>query len=320
VTRFVGGDEIRRLISMRDAIAAVREAYVASARGEFSMVPRVGSPSHTLFVMLSERTDPADGRCFGQSVKVVSYHEENPEASLPVVQGVVLWFDGATGVAELALDGEVVTALRTGAASGVATDLLADRDARTLVVIGTGAAAPDQVRAVCAVREIRSITLVGRNKKKADALALALSAEFPHATVRAAATVREAVADADVICTATTARAPLFVRDDVKKRVHINAIGSFSPAMCEIDASVVAAARVCVDDLAALTDSGDLAGPISTKQLLAGDVVTIGDLLTHEPHGPRDGITLFKSIGIAAQDWAIAASAANALELKAAHA
>jgi ornithine cyclodeaminase len=320
VTRFVRGDEIRRLISMRDAIAAVRDAYVGSSRGEFSAVPRVGAPSRTLFVMLSERTDSADGRCRGQSVKVVSYHEENPEASLPVVQGVVLWFDGATGAAELALDGDVVTALRTGAASGVATDLLADRDARTLVVIGTGAAAPDQVRAVCAVREIRSITLVGRNKKKADALALALSAEFPHSTVSAAATVREAVADADVICTATTARAPLFVRADVKKNVHINAIGSFSPAMCEIDASVVAAARVCVDDLAALTDAGDLAGPISTNEILAGDVVTIGDLLTRERIGPRDGITLFKSIGIAAQDWAIAASAANALELKAAHA
>jgi ornithine cyclodeaminase len=173
---------------------------------------------------------------------------------------------------------------------------------------------------VCAVRDIRSITLVGRNRKKAEALALALSGEFPHAAVNATATVRDAVADADVICTATTARAPLFGRGDVKRNVHINAIGSFSPVMCEIDASVVAAARVCVDDLAALTDSGDLAGPISTNEIRAGDIVTIGDLLARGRREAFDGITLFKSIGIAAQDWAIAASAAKALELRAAHA
>ena len=306
---------------MQDAVAAVREAYVGSARGEFSKVPRVGAPSHTLFAMLSERVDSAGARPLGQSVKVVSYREENAAADRPVVQGLVLWFDGATGSPELALDGAAVTALRTGAAAGVATDIFAAPDARALAVVGTGAAAPDQVRGVCAVRDISSVVLVGRDREKARALALALSAEFPHVAIRSATDVRDAVAGADVICTVTTARTPLFDRDDVGRRVHVNAMGAFSPAMCEIGPGVVAGARqICVDDFAALTDCGDLAGPLSTGAVVAADLAFIGDVAGPNGRAVQEGITLFKSIGIAAQDWAIAALTARALEAEAAHA
>jgi ornithine cyclodeaminase len=314
VIRAISGDELRGIVPMNDAIAAVREAYIGSVHGEFSQVPRIGSPTHTLFVMLSERTDPSDGRSLGQSVKVVSYREENAASSLPVIQGVVLWFDGATGEPRLILDGATVTAQRTGAASGVATDLLAPRDAHALAIVGTGAAAPDQVRAVCAVREIRTITVVGRDFERANALAHNLSSEYPLAVVNAAPTVREAVADAEIICTATTARAPLFSLADVRPGVHINAIGSFSPQMCEVAPDIIAAARqICVDDLAALSDCGDLLGPIDARQLEPRGVALIGNLLLAGGSAPENGITLFKSIGIAAQDWAIAARVAAAL-------
>jgi ornithine cyclodeaminase len=313
--RVVGGDELRRLVPMKDAIAAVRDAYIASAKGEFSSVPRIGAPSHTLFVMLSERKG-RDGRVLGQSVKVVSYHEENPAASRPVVQGVVLWFDGETGEARFALDGEVVTALRTGAASGVATDLFAPAEIRKLAVVGTGAAAPDQARAVCAVRQIESISVTGRDFGRAEIFAKDLAAEFPHVRVSAARSVSEAVADADVICTATTSRAPLFELSEVKPTVHINAIGAFSPQMCEIGPDVVAAARlVCVDDRAALADCGDLVEPLNAKRLDASSIALIGDLLGGERTRPQAGITLFKSIGIAAQDWAIGARVASIINV-----
>jgi len=312
--RVVGADELRRLVAMPDAVEAVREAYIASAKGEFSSVPRIGAPSHTLFVMLSERTRKTDGRNLGQSVKVVSYHEENPAASRPVIQGVVLWFDGESGEASLVMDGEAVTALRTGAASGVATDLFAPPGVRKLALIGTGAAAPDQARAVCAVRGIEAISVAGRDWAKTQAFATSLAAEFRAAKVTAARNVAEAVADADVICTATTARAPLFGLADVKSTVHINAVGAFSPQMCEIGPDVVAAARqVCVDDLAALDDSGDLAEPLKSQQIDARNVALIGDLLSGELQLSGPGITIFKSIGIAAQDWAIGARVVSAI-------
>jgi ornithine cyclodeaminase len=314
VTRAITGDELRRIVPMSDAIAAVREAYIGSVQGAFSQVPRIGSPTRTLFVMLSERTNPLDGRSFGQSVKVVSYREENPASSLPVIQGVVLWFDGATGEPRLILDGAAVTARRTGAASGVASDLLASGDAHALAIVGTGAAAPDQARAVCAVREIRTIIIAGRDFEKANALAHNLSSEFPQAVVNAVPTVREAVTDADIICTATTSRAPLFGLADVRSGVHINAIGSFSPQMCEVAPDIIAAARlICVDDLAALSDCGDLLGPIDAGQLERRGVALIGNLLLAGSSAPENGITLFKSIGIAAQDWAIAERVAATL-------
>jgi ornithine cyclodeaminase len=250
----------------------------------------------------------------GQSVKVVSYHEENPAASRPVVQGVVLWFDGTTGEARFAIDGEAVTALRTGAASGVATDLLARRDARKLAVVGTGAAAADQVRAVCAVREIREIAVAGRDFQKTEAFAAAMKVEFPKANVSPERTVGAAIADADVICTATTARAPLFDLAEVKATAHINAIGAFSPQMCEIAPHVIGAARhICVDDAAALADCGDLLGPLNANLVDARDIALIGDVLAKHSHLDPAGISLFKSIGIAAQDWAIAARVASVL-------
>jgi ornithine cyclodeaminase len=311
--RVVGGDELRTLVPMKDAIAAVRDAYVGYSRGDFSMVPRIGAPTHTLFVMLSERVT-SSGTNSGQSVKVVSYHEENPAASRPVVQGVVLWFDGETGEARLVIDGEAVTALRTGAASGVATDLLAPRDACKLAMVGTGAAAPDQIRAVCAVREIRAIAVAGRDFRKTEAFVATMQHEFPNAAITAERTVAAAIVDADVICTATTARAPLFDLALVKATAHINAIGAFSPQMCEIGPRVVAAARhIFVDDVAALRDCGDLRVPLSANLVDARNIALIGDVLAAGPRMDTAGISLFKSIGIAAQDWAIAARVASVL-------
>ncbi len=304
--RVVSAEELRRLVPMKDAIAAVREAYAAYAESAFAPIPRIAAPSQTLFVMIAEREPQEDGRC-GQAVKIVTYREENPEHGRAMVQGVVLWFDGGTGRPQVSIDGAAVTALRTGAASGVATDLLAAPDAGSLAVLGTGAIAPDQVRAVCAVRQIRRIAIAGRDAAKARALARTLAPEFPQATIEGVESVVEAIRGADVICTATTARSPLFSLNDILPNVHINAVGSFSPAMREFGSDVVGAARlVCVDELAALSDAGELAEAIAANRIARERVPLIGELLRKSTVAKGGGITLFKSIGIAAQDWAIA--------------
>ncbi|MGH7661749.1 MAG: ornithine cyclodeaminase family protein [Vulcanimicrobiaceae bacterium] len=284
------------MIAMPDAIAAVRDAFIGAARGEFQTVPRVVLPSHTLFTMVAERI--VDGRNLGQVVKTFSYHEDNPSRGFPVLQGVVVWLDGITGEPQLVLDAAEVTALRTGAAAGVATDLFASQDASVLAIIGTGALAPDQARAVCAVRRIERIALAARDFAKTKRVATQLRVELGVA-VDAYESVSEAVRDADVICTATTAREPLFSLRDIKRKVHINAMGAFNAQMCEVDAGVVAAAAVSIDDPTAMTACGELAG-IREQPPLLGALLDRG-------HRASGGITLFKSVGISPQDWAIAA-------------
>lgn len=274
----------------------MRDAFIGVARGEFQTVPRVVLPSHTLFTMVAERV--VDGRNLGQVVKIFSYHENNPSRGFPVLQGVVVWLDGITGEPRFVIDAAEVTALRTGAAAGVATDALAPRRARTLAIIGTGALASDQARAICAVRSIQRIAVAARDFAKTKNLAAALHAELA-VEVRAFQTAREAVRDADIICTATTAREPLFRLADVKPAAHINAMGAFNAQMCEVGADVVAAASVYIDDPAAMSACGELAG-------VASQPPTLGALLADNRRPNRDGITLFKSIGISPQDWAIA--------------
>ncbi|HZZ65246.1 MAG TPA: hypothetical protein VFE17_07105 [Candidatus Baltobacteraceae bacterium] len=307
LTTFVDSAGVRSVMSMPEAIDAVREAYVAAAHGSFAPIPRIGTTARSVFAMLAERIGSGPDDRPGQCVKVVSYHEENPQFGRPVVQGLVLWFNGETGEAPFVLDGAAVTALRTGAASGVATDLLASPDASVLAVIGTGAAAPDQVRAVCAVRSIREVRIAGRDFDKAQRLARKLSQEFQDIAIQATQTVADAVAHADVICTATTSRQALFGRSQIRSDVHINAIGAFSAAMCEIGSDVISSARlICVDDKAALAECGDLAGPLRRRSIVSDDVLLIGHAIERGTTA-SGGITIFKSIGIAAQDWAIAA-------------
>jgi ornithine cyclodeaminase len=195
----------------------------------------------------------------------------------------------------------------------VATDLLASIDARKLAVIGTGAAAPDQIRAVCAVRNIQEIAIAGRDAAKTRTHAAKMEIEFPRITIAACEAPAEAVSDADVICTATTSRVALFELTNVKPTVHINAIGAFSPAMRELSAELVAAARrLCVDDLAALADCGDLVEPLARGRITREQIEVLGDVLARNRHIVCGGISVFKSIGIAPQDWAIAARLASA--------
>lgn len=286
---------------MADAIDAVRDAFVGAVRGEFQTVPRVVLPSHTLFTMVAERV--VEGRNLGQVVKIFSYHEDNASRGFPVLQGVVVWLDGITGEPQLVIDAGEVTALRTGASAGVATDLLAPQEALVLAIAGTGALAPDQARAICAVRPIQRIALAARDFAKTKAVASALQSELG-IDVHPCETVREAVRDADVICTATTAREPLFSLHDIKPTAHINAMGAFNAQMCEVGSDVVAAAFVCIDDAAAMASCGELAGMASQPPLL-------GTLLAKGRPASRTGITMFKSIGISPQDWAVASRVAH---------
>jgi ornithine cyclodeaminase len=219
--------------------------------------------------------------------------------------GIVAIFDGdgrCTGL----VDGPTLTAIRTAAGAGLATRLLARPDARTMAMLGSGAMAFDQVMAIKEVRPVLDVLVWSRDPKHAAALAERVDGEV-------AEDASEAVASADVVTSATPSREPLFDPAAARPGTHINAVGAFTPEMCEVPVEIVRAARVFVDDLdAAAEEAGDL---LQAGRRPDG---TIGDLLSGRVrlHRSHDDITLFKSVGIASQDVAAGAAAlAHAREL-----
>jgi len=219
-------------------------------------------------------------------VKVVSVVPGNP-AGIVVVFGV----DGSpVGL----VDGPALTAIRTGAGAGLATRLFARTGARVLAMLGAGTMAFDQVEAVRAVRPIERVLVWSRDSKRAAALAERVGGE-------PVADADVAVAAADIVSTATPSLVPLFSDEVVKPGTHINAVGAYTPEMCEIPPETVRRAYVVVDDLAAAgAEAGDL------LQADRPPVCTIGDVLAGRHPQVGEDVTMFKSVGIASQDVAAA--------------
>lgn len=293
---------------MSDAIAAVSDGFARASAGLVEQPQRVGIADGRVLAML------AGGRKGdGFVAKIVSTRSLTAKNSRPNIQGVAIWFD-AEGEPKLLIDGPALTALRTGAASGVATQILASHDARVLTVIGCGAQAPDQVRGVCAVRNIEEVRLVSKGQTSAVALAGILSGELPNCRVIPAKTAEDALSGADIICCATDSSSPVIKAEDVQGRVHVNAIGSFRPQMRELPRELVAAAwMVCVDQVgAACAEAGEVIDAIQAGVLEREQLVELGALV-RQPRPAPSGITVFKSVGVGIQDWAVANLAANRL-------
>ncbi len=225
---------------------------------------------------------------------------------------MVCMLDEETGVPAALLNGAFLTALRTGAVSGAATDLLARKDARTLTVVGAGVQAVTQALAVCAVREIESIQVVYRSPESWQRFQNAVAQDWPELVGRITGTpdVEAAIRGADVICAATTSRTPVFDGSWVKPGTHINGVGSFTPEMQEIPAMTVSQARVVVDHReSALSEGGDIIIPIRAGAFGADHIVAeLGELAAGSATGRTsdDEITFFKSVGNAVQDVVVA--------------
>ena len=210
---------------MPQAIDVVRRAFIDVSLGVIEQPNRVAVGNGSALAMIARHIESG-----ATVLKAITIRRDNRDRALPNIQALVVWFDGLTGSPLAALDGASLTAMRTGAASGVATDLLAAPDASVLAIIGAGAQAPDQVRAVCAVRQIKEIRVAARSSDSARRLAEKLEPELSPARIVTCASVAEAVSPADVICTATTSDKPLFEAGMLAERVHVNAIGAYTLA------------------------------------------------------------------------------------------
>ena len=291
----VGPEQVREAIPMADAVAAVRQAFVDLAAGHFEMPTRTALRDGQLLDMACHHR-PSGTAVF----KLLSLNFAGRD---PAILGSVVWSD-VEGSDQLVADATEVTTLRTGAVSGVATDLLAPRRARRLVVVGTGAQAADQARAVHDVRPLVRLTLVGRDRGRADRLAATLADELAGVEVEATTDLEDALAAAEVVCCATTATEPLFGLGALPERVHVNAIGSYRPTMRELPDELLADGLVVIDERGAiLEEAGEVLHAIEAGVLTIDDTVELGVALT-EGVDPTSRTT-FKSVGVAAQDWAI---------------
>ena len=300
----VGPREVRSAVPMPAAMRAVREAFLALARGEFEMPARTALRDGAFLVMSAHHRPTASA-----IVKTLSLNFGGRD---PAIVGDVVWSElGRT--ARLVADATELTRIRTGAVVGVATDLLAPPRARTCAIIGAGGQAADQVRAVHVARPLSSVTIVSAHRRRAEDLAGVLAPEMTGTAFAVGADPEEAVGGADIVCCATTATQPLFRLDALGPAVHVNAIGSYRPDMRELPDELLADATVVIDERAAvLAESGEVIHALRTGAITTGDLTELGAALTTGLR-ERSGRTAFKTVGIAVQDWAVAALLARRL-------
>lgn len=311
----LSAEDLRALVPMADAIAAVREGFVALSEGRAVIPVRTAleAPGREVTFLAMPgalgESGPAGGQVLG--AKLVSVVPGNVASGLPVVQAVVVLFDGLDGRPLALLEGATLTALRTGAASGVATDLLALPEAGIMALFGAGVQGRTQLEAVCAVRPVSQIRVVDRSPDRARAFAAWAQAQpwVRGATVLVVTDPLLAVRGAEIVVTATTSPVPVFPGREVALGAHVNAVGAFQPGTREVDSDLVARSAVFVDSRAgALAEAGDLLIPISegvlTPEAIRGEIgeVAAGGTGRRTP----DEITLFKSVGSAVQDLAVA--------------
>ena len=304
--------DIRRVVSMEEAIKLMEKAFSSYSKGE-SYIPQ-SYVSDLQCLAMDMIYKPVYCEELGKiAMKILTQKQGAPISGIPTIVGVVLLLDSKSGEVLSMIDGTYLTALRTGASGGIATQYLAREDAETLAIFGCGAQGFTQLEAVCNVRPIKHALLYDLDASAAaklkeqmqDKLNISLSVERNLGNLR----------KADVICTATGSKAPLFSMDEISRGVHINAIGSFKPKMQEISPQIIQSCRLFVDSReAVLKEAGDLIKPIK-EGLIQSTIVRdeIGDLINNECVGRQspDEITLFKSVGLAVQDLFVANAVYN---------
>ena len=303
---FLSAADVDRALSMSTAIAAVREAFIDLSRGEADVPLRtpitLAGDGGALFMPVHLPRQKQLG------MKIVTVVPDNRERDLPTIQALVAVFDSESGSPLAVMDGELLTAVRTGAASGVATDALARKNASVAAVIGAGVQGMRQIEAVCCVRTIREALVFDPDREQAESFAEEMGRRLGR-TVRVLDTV-SAVFAADVVCTATSSGRPVVADADLAKGAHVNAIGAYRPDTREIPGESVGRAKLFVDSRdACLAEAGELVMAMAEGHFdPAVPPAEIGEVLAGSRPGRTEDseLTIFKSVGNAVQDLAVA--------------
>jgi len=310
-------DDVRKALPMNEAIQAMKDAYASLSSGTAVVPLRTRLPipnSEALSLFMPAFVSSQDGNAL--AIKVVSLFPTNPARGLAFIQAAVLVFDAETGRAMALLEGSSLTAIRTGAAGGAAIDLLSRADSKVAAIFGAGAQGRTQLEAACTVRKIETAFIFDADIGKANSFAEEMRGKgLITNDIRVASNAREAIENADIICTATTATKPVFDNKDLKAGTHISAVGSYTADMQEVPAETIQRAKVVVDSRSAsLEEAGDLIQPIRAGLFDESHIhAELGEIVLGRKAGrqSQDEITYFKSVGIAVQDAMAAQVALN---------
>lgn len=303
--RWIDREEVAERLTYERCIPIVREAMISFSKGETVQLLRSIVPLGEGRMFGVMPGGMGAGRCFG--AKLISVYPENFTKGVQSHQGVVVLFDPESGAPACMVHAGEITAIRTAAASAVATDALARKDARRLTLLGYGEQAGTHARAISRVRELEEIVVWGRSAERARAFAASIGNELGIA-VRTVHTVKEAVAEADVVCTLTSAAEPILMGQWVKEGTHVNVVGSSFAGPAEVDNEFVRRSRFFVDSREGVLAQGAEFLRAKAAGMVGNDHIVgeIGQVLAGEVAGRTsdDEVTAYKSLGHVVQDLA----------------
>jgi ornithine cyclodeaminase/alanine dehydrogenase-like protein (mu-crystallin family) len=301
--RFLTAADVKKALPMKRAIEIMKQAFVLLSE-EKAVIPErihLGVPEFNGDVLVMPIYLPDSKRI---SLKTITLFDDNPKKELPLIHALVTVFDATNGKPLAIMDGAHLTALRTGAGSGVATELLSREDSQVAAIFGAGEQGRTQLEAICAVRKIKKTLIFDPNKTKAKQFAVEMSNNL--SIIVKVASSKSELKEADIICTATNSAEPVFSDNDLKLGAHINAIGSYKPNKREIPSKTIQKAKVIVDNKeSCLTEAGDLLIPIEEGIITENHILAeVGGIISNKKQIRRseDEITFFKSVGNAIQD------------------
>ncbi len=305
-------EDVAELLPMGEAIEIVSAAMVEVANGKTTLPLRSIIPvgdGNFMGMMPGVMQNPA---CYG--IKLVSLFPNNPKFGFSSHQGAMVMFEASHGAAIAMMNSDLLTAIRTSAASGVATRSLARADSSNLTIIGTGEQAQHHLDAMVEVRPISDVVIAGRSLESADRLAEKFvqkhGQKYGQINFSTTTDIKQAVGDADIICTVTAADEPLLFGEWIKSGTHLNVVGSSIPSKREIDTELVLRSKLFVDyRISTMAQAGEVILAIKESNITAEHILAeIGEVISGSSAGRQsdEEITLYRSLGVAAQDLAAA--------------
>jgi ornithine cyclodeaminase len=295
-------DDVTAALPMPKAIEIMKHAFGQLSAGQATVPLRskISSDKGDTLLMPAYLRGSQD-----LGIKIVSIYKDNPIKGIPTVTAIVIVLDSQTGQPRALIEGDSLTAIRTGATGGLASEFLAPRNAKRVALFGAGVQARAQLQGLMAVRSIAQVNLFDRSASAAQKLAGEIASWADAPAVNRVSNAKEAIQNVDIIITATTSSEPVFDGNEIKPGTHITGVGSYTPQMQEVDETTVRRARIVVDSReACLAEAGDLIIPKATVDAELGEII----------NGVKPGrqsdeeITFFKTVGVAVEDAAAAAA------------
>ena len=305
--KLIKRSDMAKYFNMSEAIDSMAYAFGSLSSGDCYVPKRyiISTRDETLTLLLKPAFISNHDK---SSIKILTQKNSNSIPGIPTILGIVLLIDNVTGEILSIMDGEFITALRTGAASGLATKYLSREDSCKVALFGCGRQGRTQLEAISAVRKLEKIWIFDKSQEHAESFIEEMN-DKTKANIEVTRNL-SVLKDVDIICTATNSESPLFYKKHLKKGTHINAIGSFKPEMQELDPAIINSSRVYFDDKeACLNESGDFLKAIKDPKIFNENIIgEIGEYVLKRIEGrtSSEDITIFKSVGTAIQDFVVA--------------